>query len=72
MADLMPDTCPLDSEVAPATSAEIVRLHDAGMGIDALGARFRLPYATIAAIVPRGRPRRAATAEAAARAHEGL
>lgn len=58
----------------PGLEAEIVRLHDAAMGIDALGARFRLPYATITAIVARQRPRHAAAANAAAaaRAHEGL
>lgn len=61
----------------PQTCAEIVRLAQAGMGVDKLGARFRLPYATIAAIVARERARPApwdnpANAEAAAREYEGL
>ena len=35
----------------PAVRAEIVRLHDAGIGPDRLGALFRLEYAVIRRIV---------------------
>jgi hypothetical protein len=53
----------------PAISAEIIRLHDAGMGVDKIGARFRIPYNAINRIVERERARR--TANAAAREYEG-
>ncbi|HDZ74357.1 MAG TPA: hypothetical protein ENH55_16655 [Aurantimonas coralicida] len=43
----------------PAVSAEIVRLADAGMGPDALGAKFRLAYKVLNRIVTRERKRRA-------------
>ena len=59
MSDLMPDTCPLISEIGPAREAEILRLHDAGMGPVKLGARFRLAYAKINAIVARELAQRA-------------
>lgn len=39
--------------LSPAVSAEILRLHDAGMGVDKLGARFRLAYAVIRRTVAR-------------------
>ena len=45
--------------ISPAISAELVRLHDAGMGVDAIGARFRIAYATIATIVAAEHKRRA-------------
>ena len=45
----MPDPCHLP----PGREAEILRLHDAGMGPDKLGARFRLEYAVIRRIVAR-------------------
>ncbi len=45
--------------VGPAQAAEILRLADAGMGPDQLGARFRLEYAVIRRIVARERKRRA-------------
>lgn len=51
----MPDTCPL----SPGREAEILRLHDAGMSPDQLGARFRLEYRVIARIVAAERKRRA-------------
>lgn len=77
-ADVRPDTSlasaassSVISGISPARTAEIVRLHDARMGIDALGARFRLPYAVIRRIVERELARRAANAGAAAREYEG-
>ncbi len=45
--------------ISPAISAELVRLHDAGMGVDAMGARFRIAYAKIATIVAAEHKRRA-------------
>ena len=58
---------PAADRIGLAREAEILRLHDAGMGVDKLGARFRILYATINRIVAREHARRAA----AAREYEG-
>ena len=54
-AHASPDTRPaaaFSSLVAPADVSEIIRLHDAGMGLDALGAKFRpIPYDQLARII---------------------
>ena len=72
MLELELEDLPRADRLGPAGESEVLRLHGAGMGIDALGARFRLNYAVIRRIVDRERARRDAAAEAAAREYEGL
>ncbi len=45
--------------LSPATAAEVLRQHCAGMGLDALGAKFHQPYAQLARVIAAELQRRA-------------